>query len=596
GGGGGGDLSWVEVARHAQADDLWLVVDGEVYDVTPWLEDHPGGRLLLLAFAGRDASDAFGSIGHSALARREMRRLHKGRVHHATPQAAALMPAAGRLAGRRATLTGGPSGTSDLTRASSKVEVDLMDEASQDGGDLWNVEEHGFLPRNDPVGVEALHGTGFEVFARLADDLPSLGITGELRRMRAATDDVELLQQDEAERAFAVVGYTMVAYWRSGKLEHTQGLDISRSSGGGGCAPQGGSCAMDASADHLPAFLAEPMLALSKRLQRPPMVDYASTVLYNWVRIDPAGPISMTNVRCAVRLTGLLDEEWFFKTHVVIESEASHVISAVIGAMRAAEAEEESELLEHLVSLEDAMWRVVRACLPIMYERDVSGTPKCCPDIFYTILRPLIKSGDLVFEGESGPRSIFLNGPSGAMSTLLPAVDAALGIKMTSDKLRAALEKFELSMPRGHREFLAKLRGQTSIRQRLMLFRPEEGIATEQHAALVRSFNRCVSRVLDFRWQHWTYVKNFILRPGNISHGMGSGGTTFDYLQQHIPMNKQLHKRKLSEVRADFLDWQWTAVPGTRGAQKGRRRRRRQRGLAPIQEIHAELRYGWGGD
>jgi len=194
------------------------------------------------------------------------------------------------------------------------------------------------------------------------------------------------------------------------------------------------------------------------------MVDYASTVLYNWVRVDPSGPISMSNVRCAVRLTGLLDEEWFFKTHVVIESEASYVISAVIGAMSA---EEPSELLEQLVAMEDAMWRVVRACLPIMYERDNSGTPKCSPDMFYRILRPLIKSGDLHFDAEQGPGVLSLQGPSGAMSSLLPAVDAALGIKMTSEKLREALKLFELSMPRRHRELLADLRrGRTTEKLR----------------------------------------------------------------------------------------------------------------------------------
>ncbi|CAK0880617.1 unnamed protein product, partial [Prorocentrum cordatum] len=492
-------------SRHARADDAWLVIGGEVFDVTPWLEDHPGGRMLLLSFAGRDATDAFESVGHSALARREMRRLRVGRVQRDDEPHNA---GGGALVGRKATLTGGRATSSaDLCEAAPRA----------DERGVWRVEEHGFLPRSDPVGLEALHGTGFEAFAKLADDLPALGVGGDLkalldsdvelqRQLRAAASDVSLLSDDEAERAFAVVGYTM--------REYTQGIDVSRCAGAaGGDGQQGGSCGRDACpAARLPAFLAEPLLALSGRLQRPPMIDYASSV-------------------CAMRLTGLLDEEWFFKTHVVIESEASHVVSALIGAMRSGE---ESELLEHLVALEDAMWRVVRACLPIMYERDTSGTPKCSPDVFYTILRPLIKSGELVFEGDSGPSALSLNGPSGAMSTLLPAVDAALGIKMTSEKLREALDQFELSMPLGHREFLAELRGQPSIRERLMFAQPSDGAGEDQHSAAVRSFNRCISRVLDFRWQHWTYIKNFILRPGNISYGLGSGGTTFDFLQQHI--------------------------------------------------------------
>lgn len=41
-----------EVALHSGADDAWIVVDGEVYDVTEFLQSHPGGpevsRILFL--------------------------------------------------------------------------------------------------------------------------------------------------------------------------------------------------------------------------------------------------------------------------------------------------------------------------------------------------------------------------------------------------------------------------------------------------------------------------------------------------------------------------------------------------------------------
>merc|ERR1719272_1515698 len=79
----------------------------------------------------------------------------------------------------------------------------------------------------------------------------------------------------------------------------------------------------------VPDFLSTPMLALCARLKRPPTIDYAATVLYNWERIDPNGPVVITNIRCPLRLTGLSDEEWFFKTHVVIESEAAPAVSAL---------------------------------------------------------------------------------------------------------------------------------------------------------------------------------------------------------------------------------------------------------------------------
>jgi len=266
------------------------------------------------------------------------------------------------------------------------------------------------------------------------------------------------------------------------------------------------------------------------------MIDYASTVLYNWARVDPDGPIAPTNIRCVLRMTGLLDEEWFFKTHVIIESEAAHAVSAVIAA---SQTDDDGELLQCLVSLEEAFWRVVRACLPIMYERSDDGVAKCNEHIFYQILRPLIKSGKLLFEGDEGSTEVSLTGPSGAMSSLLPCIDAALGIKTTSAKLREALLSFEHSMPPRHRRFLADLRERQSIRQRILLARGIGEEYSEQHDALVFAYNRCIARVLDFRWQHWQYVKQFIMKPGNLYHAVGSGGTTFDYLQQHITDTEQ---------------------------------------------------------
>jgi acyl-lipid Delta6-acetylenase / acyl-lipid (9-3)-desaturase len=56
--------SWLDVARHAAADDAWIVIRGRVYDVTNFAHDHPGGDIILTA-AGRDATDVFAGF-HAA--------------------------------------------------------------------------------------------------------------------------------------------------------------------------------------------------------------------------------------------------------------------------------------------------------------------------------------------------------------------------------------------------------------------------------------------------------------------------------------------------------------------------------------------------
>lgn len=42
-----------EVSQHKEASDAWLVVENIVYNVTPYLEYHPGGVPILLSSAGK---------------------------------------------------------------------------------------------------------------------------------------------------------------------------------------------------------------------------------------------------------------------------------------------------------------------------------------------------------------------------------------------------------------------------------------------------------------------------------------------------------------------------------------------------------------
>lgn len=54
-----------EVAGHKELNDCWIVVHGEVYNVTSWLKKHPGGARLLMHYAGEDASVSFPKLKRS---------------------------------------------------------------------------------------------------------------------------------------------------------------------------------------------------------------------------------------------------------------------------------------------------------------------------------------------------------------------------------------------------------------------------------------------------------------------------------------------------------------------------------------------------
>ncbi|KAG0499824.1 hypothetical protein HPP92_004515 [Vanilla planifolia] len=66
-------LSLSEISSHTSKDDCWLIIHGKVYDVTSFLEDHPGGDDVLLQAAGgflpqSFTTQSFEDVGHSSVA------------------------------------------------------------------------------------------------------------------------------------------------------------------------------------------------------------------------------------------------------------------------------------------------------------------------------------------------------------------------------------------------------------------------------------------------------------------------------------------------------------------------------------------------
>ena len=70
-------FSLEEVEKHKQAsgDDksIWMVIHDKVYDVTKFLDEHPGGEEILVEHAGQDATEPFEDVGHSTDARDMMK-------------------------------------------------------------------------------------------------------------------------------------------------------------------------------------------------------------------------------------------------------------------------------------------------------------------------------------------------------------------------------------------------------------------------------------------------------------------------------------------------------------------------------------------
>ena len=71
-----------EVAQHSTIKDLWMIIDGKVYDISKFVSEHPGGEEILMDQGGIDASRAFHDIGHSAEAHKLLKDFLIGAVDH----------------------------------------------------------------------------------------------------------------------------------------------------------------------------------------------------------------------------------------------------------------------------------------------------------------------------------------------------------------------------------------------------------------------------------------------------------------------------------------------------------------------------------
>ncbi|XP_007238692.1 cytochrome b5 [Astyanax mexicanus] len=70
-----------EVEERNSFKSTWIIINHKVYDVTKFLEEHPGGEEVLREQAGGDATESFEDVGHSTDAREMAKSLLIGELH-----------------------------------------------------------------------------------------------------------------------------------------------------------------------------------------------------------------------------------------------------------------------------------------------------------------------------------------------------------------------------------------------------------------------------------------------------------------------------------------------------------------------------------
>ncbi|MBS0155664.1 MAG: hypothetical protein JSS38_13780 [Nitrospira sp.] len=295
----------------------------------------------------------------------------------------------------------------------------------------------------------------------------------------------------------------------------------------------------------LPSQLARPWYELGQKLGRPPVLSYASYALDNWRRLDKIKPVQLDNIVLLQNFLGGLDEEWFVVVHIQIERQAGPGLEGLLRAINGAANRNDEEVLLGLQALASAQ-TAMRDTLLRMKER-------CDPYVYYTRVRPYIHGWknspslpigliyDKVEAYAQQPQQF--RGETGAQSSIVPCLDAGLGIRHAPDPLTVYLQEMREYMPPRHRAFLQALESQTDGKGRSLL----SGYVHDRrqsHTELWSAYCACVSLLAQFREIHIGYADSYINRQNQTSStnptAVGTGGTPFmTYLQKHLDETRQ---------------------------------------------------------
>ncbi|KAF2452345.1 acyl-CoA dehydrogenase/oxidase [Lineolata rhizophorae] len=142
-----------EVAGHKKADDLYIVVEGDVYDLTKFQDEHPGGKKILQRVAGKDATQQFWKYHNEAILKKFKAKLQVGSLDtKPKPAAAPPTPPATPPAAEKQTVK--PAATPGAVAPSPGPDASEEAEALDPYGDL--------VPYADPSWYQSYHSPYFD--------------------------------------------------------------------------------------------------------------------------------------------------------------------------------------------------------------------------------------------------------------------------------------------------------------------------------------------------------------------------------------------------------------------------------------------------
>ena len=242
--------------------------------------------------------------------------------------------------------------------------------------------------------------------------------------------------------------------------------------------------------------------------------------------LDDTKPFDLENIVIMQNFLGGVDEDWFIMIHVAIEYEAKVILSNLKSYFLDENLDKSllEKSLESIKNINSIMNRMPEKCDPFIYYNRVR------PYIFGWKNNPATPEG-VIYEGVEdykGEPQLF-RGETGAQSSIVPALDALLGVTHSNDPLREYLDEMRLYMPKEHRELLNGLDEWSENKRK--------NLSIDEKSRMI--INEIINEVHTFRDKHLEYARVYIfeqsLTNNSNSNIVGTGGTPFmKYLDKHL--------------------------------------------------------------
>lgn len=284
----------------------------------------------------------------------------------------------------------------------------------------------------------------------------------------------------------------------------------------------------DSPSERLPPSISVPLLAISERLELPPVATYAAVCLWNFKPLFMDEDIdNLENLATLCTFTGSLDESWFYLVSVAMEARGAPIITLMLTAIAAAR---EGDIV------------AVTRCLNTFAERldDLTSLlqrmhENCDPHVFYHRIRPFLAgsknmadaglpNGVLYEDGSGNETFRQYAGGSNAQSSLIQFFDIVLGIEhhptgerrpsRAHDKEREGrppppkhnfIMEMRNYMPGPHARFLRDVQAVANIR---------DFVEENRHdGPLCVAYDACLAMLRTLRDKHIAIVTRYIVLP-----------------------------------------------------------------------------------